>query len=142
MEFYFVEGENYVKNKRSPSAQSKKSRPSTIQTYSRPDRHSCLRNLSRTRLHSRRSHARLAPRRTRTNRVTQEVRLKIQSNHLRRLSPCRNRLPRRAVPCGTAIPPRCALGFILWEGGTIELAQKVSVVILSLSDEHSRRIST
>src|SRR5258708_14721030 len=106
MELSFEEGEKYAKNERSPSAQSKKSRPSKIQTYSRPDRHSCLRNLSRPRLHSRRPHARLAPRRTRAHRTSQEIQLQIQSNHLRPLSSCRARLPNRAAPCSPAFPPR------------------------------------
>src|SRR5258708_3232457 len=87
MEFYFVEGENYVKNKRSPSAQSKKSRPSKIQTYSRPDRHSCLRNLSRTRLYSRRPHARLPLLRKRATPPIHKISLQIQSNHLRPPTP-------------------------------------------------------
>src|SRR6266436_10136478 len=120
MEREFVEGENYVKNKRSPSAQSKKSRPSKIQTYSRPDRHSCLRNLSRTRLYSRRPHARLALRRKRTNRVTQEVRLKIQSNHLRRLSLCRP----------------------AFRGGPFPVAQRFLAVLLVLSFGKAERLSS
>jgi len=95
-------GRREAEKRKKPQHPKQEKQPQQNQTYSRTRFDSCLRNLSRTRLHSGRPCKTGSATESEPHRTNQEIQLQIQSI-LSRLSSCRRPPSEAAVP-GHTIP--------------------------------------